>query len=248
MTDDIKHYRVLLESVAAGPNADVMSQYLSVSPTSPFKSTVIVLKIPINQKVTTDNGTEVEVYDVETAARFPDQSLSEVGPFYDTIAVNCNIEVPDAVDPHDDDDVREFLEKMEEWMAQNYGKYLKQILINAGFSPAAANSIELDAVYSDMLEYNSEAIGRELLQVASTMLDADIDTALKKYGVPILAVYSDYTADELIDHKTDIIRYLLQEYKKYGATYQLIQILDNLDTEGVVWPELTIIRRSIQAG
>lgn len=225
-----------------------MSQYLSVSTTSAFNSTVIILKIPVNQKVTTDNGTEVEVYDVETAARFPHRLHSEVGPFYDTIMVNCNIEVPEVDDPEDDDDVREYLEKMEEWMAQNYGKYLKQILINVGFSPAAANSIELDAVYSDMLEYNSEAIGRELLQVASTMLDSDIDTALKKYGVPILAVYTDYTADDLIDYKTDIIRYLLQEYKKHGATYQLIQILDNLDTEGVVWPELTAIRRSIRAG
>lgn len=247
MTDDIKRYRALLESVAAGPNADVMSQYLSVSTTSAFNSTVIVLNIPVNQKITTDDGAEVEVYDVETAARFHHRSDGEVGPFYDTIMVNCNIEVPDADDPQDDDDVREYSEKIEEWMAQNYGKYLKQILINVGFSPAAANSIELDAVYTDMLEYNSEAIGRELLQVATKMLDVDIHTALKKYGVPILAVYTDYTADDLNDYKTDIVRYLLQVYKNRGATYQLTQILDNLDDEGVVWPELTAIRRSIRA-
>jgi hypothetical protein len=247
MINDIQRYRTLLESVAAGPNADVMSQYLSVSAKSSLRSTVFVLKIPVNQKLVADNGAKIEIYEIETAARFPHKIENGMAPFYDTIFVNCDVETPE-FDDIEGDDAYDYRDETEEWLAQNSKKYITPILINAGFSPAAANSIELDAVYTDIIEYTSKAIGRELLQVASTLLDTDIHNTLKKFGVPILAVYDDYTADELIDYKTDIVRYLLQEYKTHGATPELLQILDNLDDNEVFWPELTAIRRSIRAG
>lgn len=224
-----------------------MSQYLSVSTKSSLQSTVFVLKIPVNQKLVADNGAKIEIYEIETAARFPHKIENGMAPFYDTIFVNCDVETPE-FDDIEGDDAYDYRDETEEWLAQNSKKYITPILINAGFSPAAANSIELDAVYTDIIEYTSKAIGRELLQVASTLLDTDIHNALKKFGVPILAVYDDYIADDLIDHKTDIVRYLLQEYKTHGATPELLQILDNLDDNEVFWPELTAIRRSIRAG
>ena len=80
-----------------------------------------------------------------------------------------------------------------------------------------------------------------------SMLKDEFSKTMSKFGFPILATNVKFTADDIKWYKPHLIQYLLKNYKDHGVNQKLVLILNNLLAVGVDWPELMIIKRSVDS-
>lgn len=249
MLTDIKHYKKLLEAAGSTPDLDtIATHFKSVRDTQNGISVDFVL--PLNDKIDTEDGLHFVMSELEMALRINYRSGQGEGGvesgtlllWYDaTDDENLNKSNSGDEDDDYDNDYR-----IQDWFHDSkYLPTLQRHLLNAGFSQAAVQNIVIDAYYGDNIEYYAPDIEREISMAVGSILKDDFAKTMSKFGFPILATNVKFTTEDIKWYKPHLIRYLLQNYKEHGVNQKLVLILNNLFAAGVDWPELTVIKRSV---
>ena len=251
MINDIQHYKQLLEAAGSTPDLDAIATHFKNVRDSQYGIT-LDFKIPLNDKIDTEDGLHFAMSELEMAVRVNYRSgQSEGGVESGTLMLwydatdDENLNKSNSGDEDDDynDDYR-----IQDWFHD--GKYLPTLqnhLLKAGFSQAAVQKIDIDAYYGDNIEYHAPDIEHEISMAVGSMLKDDFAKTMSKFGFPILATNVKFTADDIKWYKPHLIKYLLQNYKEHGVNQKLVLILNNLFAAGVDWPELTVIKRSVDS-
>lgn len=247
MSADIKHYRQLLEAAGLTPDLDTIATHFKrIRDTENGIS--IDFSLLLNDKIDTDNGLHFVMSEFEMSLRIYYRSGQSDG----RVDAGPLLLWYDATDDehlaatNDEDEIDDY--RIQDWFYDNqYTPTLQRHFLNAGFSQAAVDSIAMDAFYGDNIEYHAPGIEREIIMAVGLVLQDDFHKTMSKFGFPILATNVKFTKEDIQYYKPHLIKYLLQNYKDHGVGQKLVLILNNLFAAGVDWPELTIIKRSINA-
>lgn len=244
MSNDIQYYKNIIRlSESNAPNFDKIAKHLKIGGSN-WEGMVIDFKLLLNDKINTEDGLHIDIHDLEMSTKLYYRSGQE----NETIIGLPLFVWYDASDDEHYGDEDLSTERVEDWFYDgNYHSRLQQHLLAAGFSQNAVSNITIDALYSDNIEYDAPGIANEITQALGVLLQGDFSTIMQKYGVGILAANIKFTPDEIKFYKSHIIRYMLKIYKDKGVTRQLTQILNNLLAAGLDWPELTVIKRSVDS-
>ena len=246
MINDIQHYKHLLESAGSTPDLDAIAKHFkSVRDTQHGISVDFVL--PLNDKIDTEDGLHFEMIELEMAMRIYYRSGQSEGRVEGgTLLLWYEAFDDEHIGIDDEDDISDY--RIQDWFHDDkYLPALQKHLLKAGFSQAAVENIAIDAFYGDNIEYHAPDIEREISMAVGSMLHDTFEKTMSKFGFPILATNVKFTIDDIKWYKPHLIRYLLQNYKEHGVNQKLVLILNNLFAAGVDWPELTVIKRSVDS-
>ena len=252
MINDIQRYTQLLEAAGSTPDLDAIAKHFkSVRDTQDGIS--IDFSLPLNDKIDTEDGLHFKMSELEMALRIYYRSSEE---HKDGVVSGALLLWYDASDDEnlnksndgDEDDEYDDDYRIQDWFHDDmYTATLQNHLLKAGFSQTAVENIAIDAYYGDNIEYYAPDVEREISMAVGSMLHDTFEETMSKFGFPILAPNVKFTIDDIKWYKPHLIRYLLQNYKEHGVNQKLVLILNNLFAAGVDWPELTVIKRSVDS-
>ncbi len=246
MSDDIQRYRKILETTGIRPDLDRIASYIKrVTAPSNDSGLNVQFELPVNKHISTEEGLHISISEIEMAVRLYYRSpQGEPGIIAGPLFLWHDSSDDQHYGDEDDDEYN-----IEEWWIDqgNAVTIAQQYLSAAGFSDAAVETVDDYYYYNDNIEYSAPGVEKEIMLAVGKVLDEPFDRLMSKYGTAILATKINIPLDDIKYFKTMIIGYLLTDYKKHGATVRVIQIIDNLLTAGVDWPELAIIKRSIDS-
>jgi hypothetical protein len=246
MINDIQHYKHLLESAGSTPDLDTIATHFKNVRDSQYGITVD-FKLPLDDKIDTEDGLHFEMSEFEIALRLNYRSGQGEGSVTPgTLLLWYEASDDNHLGSDDEDDIDDY--RIAEWFSNgNYTATLENHLLKAGFSQDAVSEITMDAFYGDNIEYHAPKIEHELTMAVGNVLQDDFQKTMSKFGFPILATNVKFTTEDIKWYKPHLIKYLLQNYKEHGVNQKLVMILNNLFSAGVDWPELTVIKRSIDS-
>lgn len=233
MIDDIRKYRSIITEAVAGANLAKIAQNIKFKRFN-INGYMLDSEYVIYAKETLPNETSVETIRV---------IASDIG--FDAFGI---ISVEYEFDSGDEDYGYDIQDAKDWFNNGNYDDTLAKHLINAGFSPAAASTVEHDGTLADVVEYESDDIFDEMLAATHFRLEHDdINTLINELGVEILSlnVQFNITPSSINPSKRTILTYLVNNVHNTKNASDIHNILNTLTAAHVDWPELDTIKEEL---